>query len=101
VKNTSVQPSAVVSSPRDRALGKARDLVAERTGSLPVWVRAPIRGPERYSGLTRPHLYRLAAAGAIDSTAIRQPGKIRGIRLFHLESILRFIAAEAGKDVAS
>lgn len=85
---------------RDKDVGqKIDELQGERDGGLPVWVRAPVRGPERYCGLTRPYLYRLAGLGAIRSTSIRQPGKIRGVRLFHLASILGFIASEAGKEV--
>ena len=58
---------------------------------MPVWVRAPVTGPEHYSGLTRAKLYQLDREGRIRSVSIQEPGQSRGCRLFHLESILRFI----------
>lgn len=67
------------------------ELIAERDGVLPVWVRAPKRGHEFYSGCSRPKLYDWAGKGFIRSVSIREPGKIKGVRLFHLASILNFI----------
>jgi hypothetical protein len=72
----------------------ARDLparMAEREGVLPVWVRAPKRGHEFYSGCSRPKLYEWAGKNFIRSVSIREPGRIKGVRLFHLASILGFI----------
>jgi hypothetical protein len=69
----------------------AAQIMADRDGSLPVWVRAPKRGHEFYSGCTRPKLYEWAGKGFIRSVSIREPGKIKGVRLFHLASILAFI----------
>jgi hypothetical protein len=66
-------------------------IMSDRDGSLPVWVRAPKRGHEFYSGCTRPKLYEWAGKGFIRSVSIREPGKIKGVRLFHLASILGFI----------
>jgi len=66
-------------------------IMADRDGSLPVWVRAPKRGHEFYSGCTRPKLYEWAGKGFIRSVSIREPGKVKGVRLFHLASILGFI----------
>ena len=60
-------------------------------GPLPVWVRAPMIGPEHYTGFTRPKLYELAGAGHIRSVSIREPGAIKGTRLFHLQSMLDYI----------
>ena len=48
-------------------------------------------GLEFYSGLSRSKLYELEAAGKIRSVSIREPGAQKGCRLFHLESILKFI----------
>ena len=67
------------------------DLLAERERGLPVWIRAPKRGPEFYSGFTRPKLYELVASGHIRSCSIRERGRIRGVRLFDLQSILDYI----------
>jgi hypothetical protein len=74
-------------------------LLAERDKGLPVWVRAPktskVKGestlPEHYSGISRSKLYQLAAEGSIRSTSIREPGQVKGTRLFNLQSILAFI----------
>ena len=66
-------------------------LACERVGNLPVWVRAPKHGHEFYSGCSRPKLYEWAAKGFIRSVSIREPGRIKGVRLFHLASILAFI----------
>src|SRR6266516_1306534 len=79
------------------AQGRAAQLVLEREGDLPVWVRAPKRGHEFYSGCSRPKLYEWAAKGIIRSVSIREPGRVTGVRLFHLASILAFIErCEAG-----
>ena len=68
-----------------------RDLLADRNGTLPVWIRSPKSGPEYFTGFSRSKLYELAGAGAIRSVSIRQPGQVRGTRLFGLASILTFI----------
>ena len=73
------------------AQSRAAQLASERDGNLPVWVRAPKRGHEFYSGCTRPKLYEWAAKGFIRSVSIREPGRIKGVRLFHLASIFAFI----------
>lgn len=74
-----------------RAPTRAAELASERDGNLPVWVRAPKRGHEFYSGCSRPKLYEWAAKGYIRSISIREPGQVKGVRLFHLASILAFI----------
>ena len=74
-----------------RTQTRAAEIASEREGNLPVWVRAPKRGHEFYSGCTRPKLYEWAAKGFIRSVSIREPGRIKGVRLFHLASILGFI----------
>jgi hypothetical protein len=66
-------------------------LLTDRNGLLPVWVRSPKTGPEHYSGLGRSKLYQLAAQGKIESCSIREPGQVKGTRLFNLQSILAFI----------
>ncbi|MGA3144203.1 MAG: hypothetical protein ABSF10_14445 [Verrucomicrobiota bacterium] len=70
---------------------RAAQFMADRDGGLPVWVRAPKRGHEFYSGCSRAKLYEWAAKGFIRSVSIREPGRIKGVRLFHLASILAFI----------
>lgn len=56
------------------------------------WVRVPKPGQSLF-GLTRSHLYQLAAAGSIRTLAIRTPGKKRGVRLLFLPSVQAYIAA--------
>ena len=73
------------------APSRATQLASERDGNLPVWVRAPKRGHEFYTGCSRPKLYEWAAKGFIRSVSIREPGRVKGVRLFHLASILAFI----------
>jgi hypothetical protein len=70
---------------------KAGELLQERARGLPVWIRAPKTGEEFYSGFSRAKLYQLAGERHIRTASIREPGKVRGTRLFHLQSILEFI----------
>jgi hypothetical protein len=70
---------------------KAAELLQDRTDNHPCWVRSPKIGPEHYSGFSRAKLYELAGTSAIRSVSIRQPGQIKGTRLFNLASILAFI----------
>ena len=69
------------------------DLLSDRDEiHRPVWIRCPVRGTEHFTGLRRGYLYALAGQRKIRSVSIRAPGKVRGTRLFHLASILAFIA---------
>ena len=77
---------------RNTATARAEALLNDRTGPRPVWIRAPKAGAETYTGLTRSYLYQAAAQGLIRTVSIREPGKERGCRLFHLQSILEFIS---------
>jgi hypothetical protein len=70
---------------------RAAEIMGDRDGNLPVWVRAPKRGHEFYSGCSRAKLYDWAGRRFIRSVSIREPGHIKGVRLFHLASILAFI----------
>ncbi len=71
---------------------KAVELLQDRAENMPIWIRSPKFGTERYTGFSRAKLYALAATGEIRSVSIRQPGQIKGTRLFHLQSILDFIS---------
>ena len=70
---------------------RATQLAAERDSNLPVWVRAPKHGHEFFSGCSRAKLYEWAAKGFIRSVSICEPGRTRGVRVFHLASVLGFI----------
>ena len=76
---------------RRRLTPRVEELLADRHGILPVWVRAPKSGVEYYCGLSRSKLYEEASKGNIRSVSIREPGQTKGSRLFHLASILKFI----------
>ena len=71
---------------------KARELLGDQASGRPVWVRSPKQGVEFYSGLSRSKLYELAGKNFIRSVSIREPGQVKGTRLFNLQSILDFIA---------
>lgn len=58
---------------------------------MPIWIRAPKGETEHYTGFTRAKLYELAAKGLIRSASIRAPGGTKGVRLFHLRSVLDFV----------
>ena len=70
---------------------KARELLQDQSNGLPVWIRPPKQGVEFYTGLSRAKLYELAGAGKIKSVSIREPGQVKGTRLFLLTSIFSFI----------
>ena len=53
------------------------------------WDRLPGRG--YYYGLSRPYVYQQIRAGNIKTALIRQPGKVRGMRLVWRPSVLAFI----------
>lgn len=70
---------------------KARELLEEQFNGLPVWVRSPKTGPQFHCGLSRAKLYEGAGKGHFRSVSIREPGQVKGTRLFHLQSILDYI----------
>ncbi len=89
---TIVAPNTT-SAVRRKLSTTAAELQAERDGLLPCWVRSPKSGTEHYTGFSRSKLYELAGDGKIRSVSVRGGhGQIKGTRLFHLGSILDFIA---------
>jgi hypothetical protein len=80
-----------INARKPRALARVEELLSDCDGLLPIWIRSPKIGPEHYTGLTRSKLYELAGKGKIKSRSIREPGQIKGTRLFNLRSILDFI----------
>jgi hypothetical protein len=71
---------------------KARELLGDQSNGRPIWIRSPKQGVEFFSGFSRSKLYSLAGKGVIRSVSIREPGQVKGTRLFNLQSILDFIA---------
>lgn len=59
--------------------------------SSEVWIRPPVKGRCPYTGLSRGTFYNLIARGLIKSANIKQPGKLTGIRLIWLPSVLTYI----------
>jgi hypothetical protein len=55
---------------------------------------------EFYSGLSRAKLYELGGKGKIETRTLRDPGAIKGTRLFLLSSVLNFIADSGQEGVA-
>ena len=71
---------------------KARELLNDQSNGQPVWIRPPKQGVDFYTGFSRAKLYEGAGKGHFRSVSIREPGQVKGTRLFHLQSILDFIA---------
>ena len=71
---------------------KARELLNDQSNGLPVWIRPPKQGVEFYTGFSRAKLYEGAVKGHFRSVSIREPGQVKGTRLFNLQSLLDFIA---------
>jgi hypothetical protein len=71
---------------------RARELLQDQSNGLPVWIRPPKIGVEFYCGFSRAKLYEGAGKGHFRSVSIREPGQVKGTRLFNLQSILDFIA---------
>jgi len=89
IKNTESTGGAPAS--KTRLSPRAGELLTERTGGLPVWIRSPKTGPDYFCGFSRSKLYDAATKGHIRSVSIREPGQTKGTRLFNLASILAYI----------
>ena len=88
----SPQPRILTSAKPSRPLSpQARELLQDQSSGLPIWIRAPKVGVEHHTGFSRSKLYELAGKGAIRSVSIREPGQVKGTRIFHLQSILDLI----------
>jgi len=83
-------------------LERTLELLKERAGGLPVWIRPPKSGVDYWCGLSRSKLYLLAKEGKIVTRSLREPGQIKGTRLFLLSSILDHIeSGEANGEGAN
>src|ERR1700720_583673 len=102
LKQGSAGPETGPSQPGRIGLSaRVEELMSDRQGMLPVWIRSPKQGPEFYCGFSRAKLYEGAAKGHFRSVSIREPGQVKGTRLFHLQSILDYIErceANAAKE---
>ena len=99
---THVAPVAVPAelARQSRRLNRVSEHLHERQGALPVWIRSPKSGTEYFTGASRAKLYEWAGKGYIRSTSIREPGQLKGTRLFLLSSILAFIERNAEEQKA-
>ena len=77
---------------------KARELLQDQSAGRSVWIRPPKQGVEFYSGLSRAKLYELGGKGLIVTRSLRDPGAIKGTRLFLLQSVLDYIE-QCGQEV--
>lgn len=67
-------------------------------GRFERWVRLPKSGHEPHCGLTRAHIYNLIGAGRIKSACIRQPGKLTGVRVVWLASLMEYVERHVDKE---
>lgn len=70
-------------------------------GAYPnIWIRLPSKPGQRcpYSGFSRALYYQKISEGSIKSAVIRQPGKLTGIRLIWLPSVLAYIEKHVDQE---
>ena len=69
-------------------------------GPYERWIRLPCKGHEPTTGLSRAHIYQLISAGKIKTASLRQPGKLTGVRVVWLKSLMDYIERHAtgGED---
>jgi hypothetical protein len=72
---------------------RVEQMLTERDEALrPIWVRAPKPGAhDFFSGLGRGKLFQAAALGYVRTASLKPPGAARGVRLFDLRSILKYV----------
>ena len=75
---------------------KANTMIGSTTSDA-VWDRLPNKG--YYCGFSRPYIYQLMHAGKVKTALIKQPGRIRGIRLVWRPSVLAYIESHVVEGV--
>jgi len=68
-------------------------------GKFERWERLPTKAGERLQGMSRATIYNLIDAGLIKSASIKQPGKLTGIRVIWLPSLLEYIERHVETEV--
>jgi len=63
---------------------KAAELLNDRNGNLPSWVRSFKIGVKYFSGFSRTKLYEGSGKWGFRSVPIRRPGQVKGSRRFHM-----------------
>ncbi|MEO6752505.1 MAG: hypothetical protein ABIP85_12070 [Chthoniobacteraceae bacterium] len=84
-------PAGSAQPAKSRLTREVNERLAEHYEGLPIWVRPPKGTLEYYTGLSRSKLYALEGEGSIRGVSIREPGALKGMKLFHLQSILDYI----------
>ncbi len=69
-------------------------------GKSERWERLPTRAGERLQGMSRATIYNLIDAGVVKSASIKRPGKLTGIRVIWLPSLLNYIEQHVEMVVA-
>lgn len=64
------------------------------------WIRIPRKGRCPDAGLSRAHYYALINEGKIKSACIKRPGKLTGVRLIWLPSVLAYIERHVEKPTS-
>jgi hypothetical protein len=60
-------------------------------GGAEIWIRLPTHGQCPRTGLSRAKYYELINAGKIKSASLKEPGKLTGVRLVWLPSVMGYI----------
>lgn len=55
------------------------------------WIRLPTKGRCPFTGMSRGWFYNAIHRGVIKSASIRQPGKLTGVRVVYLASVMDYI----------
>jgi hypothetical protein len=82
-----------MSTKNEKIGNKVEQLLAERDEVMrPIWVRAPRPGEyERFTSLGRGKMYQAEKDGHVKTATLKPPGAVRGVKLFNLQSLLRYV----------
>lgn len=79
---------------------KCYDELTNGTGQFEKWVRLPTKAGERLQGMSRALIYNLISEGVVKSASIKQPGKLTGVRVIWLPSLMNYIEKNVETAVA-
>jgi hypothetical protein len=67
--------------------------VLDMNKQLPKWIRTPTKGVCEWTGLSRGKIYQLIGGKSpkVKSASVTSEGRIRGVRLINLQSLLDYI----------
>jgi hypothetical protein len=86
---------------RELTTASVRDEIGQAAPLQPRWLR--VADSVRFSGIGRSLIYQHIKTGRIRSVCLREPGKMRGVRLVNAKSLDDFIASfeDNGKEHAA